>query len=453
MVLCREKSLAGWHGKLRRMVADSPQSNPQLSPQRSSRLFYGWVVVGVVTLALIVAAGVRSAPGVFLKPVHDDMGWSRADISFAVSIGLVIYGLTAPISGRLIDSFGPRKVMAAGMVLVGISMAVSALVVQLWQLNAIWGILSGIGTGIVGSVLGATVANRWFVTQRGLITGIFGAATSAGQLIFVRMLAQLAADFGWRNASIVLGVIAAVLVVPTLILMRNDPADMKLLPFGSTGSTGSTPVIKSVADPDVMKRAVRTPEFWLLAGTFFVCGATSNGLIGTHFISYAADCGIVAVAAAGTLSLMGLFNVAGTITSGWLTDRFDPRKLLAIYYSFRGLSLLLLPFVTSASAQIAFPAGMTVFAALFGLDYIATVPPTTALVADKFGRKNVGTVYGWVFCAHQIGAAGASWLGGLTRDGLGSYTLAFVAAGGIAIAAGACTLLIRRTPKMQMAGA
>ena len=426
------------------MVISSPQSNPQ----RPQRLFYGWVVVGIVALALIVAAGVRSAPGVFLKPVHDDMGWSRADISFAVSVGLVIFGLTAPISGRLIDSFGPRKVMVAGLVLVGISMAVSSLVVQLWQLNAIWGVLSGIGTGVVGSVLGATVANRWFVAQRGLITGIFGAATSAGQLIFVPALAQLAANFGWRNASVVLGVIAIAIIVPTLFLMRNDPANMKLLPFGATAATS---VVKSVADPDVMKLAVRTPEFWLLAGTFFVCGATSNGLIGTHFISYAADCGIVAVAAAGTLSLMGLFNFAGTITSGWLTDRFDPRKLLAIYYSFRGLSLLLLPFVTSASAQAAFPAGMTVFAVLFGLDYIATVPPTTALVADKFGRKNVGTVYGWVFCAHMIGAAVASWLGGLTRDGLGAYTLAFIAAGIIAIAAGACALMIRRTPRMQSA--
>ena len=230
--------------------------------------------------------------------------------------------------------------------------------------------------------------------------------------------------------------------------MRNDPGDMKLLPFGATASTN---VVKSVADPDVMKRALRTPEFWLLAGTFFVCGATSNGLIGTHFISYAADCGILAVAAAGTLSVMGLFNFAGTIASGWLTDRFDPRKLLAIYYSFRGLSLLLLPFVTSASAQATFPAGMTVFAVLFGLDYIATVPPTTALVADKFGRKNVGTVYGWVFCAHQIGAAVASWLGGLTRDGLGAYTLAFIAAGIIAIAAGACALMIRRQPKVHAA--
>jgi len=416
------------------------------SPHPSARLFYGWIVVGVVALALIAAAGVRSAPGVFLKPVHDDLGWSRADISFAVSVGLVIFGLTAPVSGRLIDSFGPRTVMVAGLLLVGISMVISAFIVQLWQLGAIWGVLSGVGTGIVGSVLGATVANRWFAARRGLITGIFGAATSAGQLIFVPALANLAASFGWRSASVVLGVIAAVLIVPTLILMRNDPADMKLLPFGATAATQ---VVKSVADPDVMKRALGTPEFWLLAGTFFVCGATSNGLIGTHFISYAADCGIVAVAAAGTLSLMGLFNFAGTIASGWLTDRFDPRKLLAIYYSFRGVSLLLLPFVTSASAQAAFPLGLTVFAMLFGLDYIATVPPTTALVADRFGRKNVGTVYGWVFCAHQIGAALASWLGGLTRDGLGAYTLAFIAAGVIAIAAGACALLIRRAPRLQ----
>lgn len=397
--------------------------------------------MGIVALSLVVAAGVRSAPGVFLVPVQNEMGWSRADISFAVSVGLVIFGLTAPLSGRLIDTFGPRKVMVVGLLVVGVSMAMGALVMQLWQLNAIWGVLSGVGTGVVGSVLGATVANRWFVARRGLITGIFGAATSAGQLVFVPALTQLAVNFGWRNASIVLGLIAIALIVPTVILMRNDPADVKVLPLGATAATN---LVKSVADPEIMKRAVHTPEFWLLAGTFFVCGATSNGLIGTHFIAHAVDCGIPQVMAASTLAMMGMFNFVGTIASGWLTDRIDPRKLLAVYYSFRGLSLLLLPFVTD-------PLGLNVFAILFGLDYIATVPPTTALVADKFGRKNVGTVYGWVFCAHMIGAAAASWLGGITRDALGAYTVAFLVAGVIAIMAGALALVIRRTTKIQPA--
>lgn len=410
---------------------------------RSSRLFYGWVIVGVVALALVVAAGIRSAPGVFIVSVEQDMAWSRAAISFAVSVGLVIFGLTAPVSGRLIDSFGPRRVMVAGLLLTGVSMVISAAITAQWQLNLFWGVLSGIGTGIVGSVLGATVANRWFIEKRGLVVGIFGAATSAGQLIFVPFLAAMATNFGWREASVVLGVIVIALIAPTVLLMRNDPGDVGLKPYGMSQVTQ---VVKSVADPNIMKQAVRTPTFWLLAGTFFVCGATSNGLIGTHFIAYAYDCGIPQVTAAGTLAMMGMFNFAGTIASGWLTDRIDPRKLLAIYYSFRGLSLLLLPFVTD-------PLGLTVFAVLFGLDYIATVPPTTALVADRFGRRNVGTVYGWVFCAHMLGAAMASWLGGVARDALGAYTLAFLAAGVIAIAAGGLSLTIRRTPKVQLAGA
>ncbi len=247
---------------------ESQSSLPQPT-SNTNKLFYGWVIVGMVALSLIVAAGVRSAPGVFLVPVQNEMGWSRADISFAVSIGLIIFGLTAPLSGRLIDLFGPRKIMMVGLLLIGISMAVSALVMQLWQLNAIWGVLSGVGTGIAGSVLGATVANRWFVARRGLITGIFGAATSAGQLVFVPFLSQLAVNFGWRNASIVLGIIAVALIVPTLFLMRNDPANVKALPLGATATTNP---VKPIADPDVMKRAVRTPEFWLLAGTFFICG-------------------------------------------------------------------------------------------------------------------------------------------------------------------------------------
>jgi sugar phosphate permease len=386
---------------------------------------------------------VRSAPGVFIVSVEKEMEWTRAAISFAVSIGLVLFGLTAPFSGRLIDNFGPRKVMIAGLALTGVSMIMGAAISQLWQLNLIWGVLSGIGTGIVGSVLGATVAVRWFIERRGLVVGIFGAATSAGQLVFVPFLSALAVNFGWREATIVLGAIALTLIAPVLILMRNDPSDVGLKPYGLSQVTQ---VVKPIADPDIMRRAVRTPEFWLLAGTFFVCGATSNGLIGTHFIAHAMDCGIPQITAASTLALMGIFNFVGTIASGWLTDRVDPRKLLACYYTFRGLSLLLLPFVTD-------PLGLSVFAILFGLDYIATVPPTTALVADRFGRKNVGTVYGWVFCAHMIGAALASWLGGIARDQLGAYTAAFLIAGVIAIAAGGMALVIRRAPKVQMATA
>lgn len=415
-----------------------------------SRLHYGWVVVAITALTLIISAGVRSAPGVMVVPLEHDMGWSRGAISLAVSIGLLCYGLTAPLSGWVIDRIGPRLVILLGLVVIAASMLASAWMTSMWQLNFFWGALSGVGTGIVALVLGAAVANRWFVARRGLITGIFGASTSAGQLIFYPLLVWMIEVYGWRTSTLVMAAAAAVLIVPVLLLMRNSPADVGLQPYGATAlQPGASAAPAAEAERGVMRRALVTPAFWLLTITFFICGATSNGLIGTHFIPHVGDHGISPGIAAGLLAIMGAMNFVGTILSGWLTDRFNPRKLLAWYYSFRGLSLLLLPFVTSY-------AGLTVFAVLFGLDYIATVPPTTALVADTFGRKHVGTVFGWIFCAHQIGAASAAWLGGLAHDRLGHYGTAFLVAGVLAILAGGLALRIgsaRTAPQLDPSAA
>lgn len=402
-----------------------------------ARLHYGWVVVAITALTLIISAGVRSAPGVMVVPLEQGMHWSRGAISFAVSIGLLCYGLTAPLSGWLIDRIGPRWVMFAGLAIMGASMLASAWMSALWQLDLFWGALSGVGTGVVALVLGAAVANRWFATRRGLITGIFGASTSAGQLIFYPLLVWYVGAFGWRSSVLMLAAVAGLLLLPVLLLMRNAPADIGLRPYGAAGEA---PAVASAAgDVGVLRRAVATPAFWLLTITFFICGATSNGLIGTHFIPHVGDHGISPNIAAGLLAIMGAMNFVGTIVSGWLTDRFDPRKLLAWYYGFRGLSLLLLPFVTSY-------AGLTVFAVMFGLDYIATVPPTTALVADTFGRRHVGTVFGWIFCAHQIGAALAAWLGGVAHDQFGHYGTAFLVAGILAVTAAGLALRIGRAP-------
>lgn len=404
-----------------------------------SKVYYGWIVVGITAFALVISAGVRSAPGVLVVPLEADLNWSRSLISFAVSIGLLLFGLGGPVTGWLVERAGPRWVMLSGLALVGLSMALSARMTEVWQLNLFWGALSGIGTGIVGLVLGTTIANRWFVARRGLVTGIFGASTSAGQLIFYPLLVQLVDTFGWRGSVLLLAALSWLLVIPVALIMRDKPADLGLQPYGATSHPGG-PVPAAASAASVMRHALRTPAFWLLAITFFICGATSNGLIGTHFIPYVGDQGISAGVAAGMLALMGAMNFVGTIGSGWLTDRFDPRKLLACYYGFRGLSLLLLPFVSGST-------GLAIFSILFGLDYIATVPPTTALVADTFGRKHVGTVFGWIFCAHQLGAALAAWLGGVTYEWLGAYGPAFLAAGILAIMAAGLSLSIgKRTP-------
>jgi sugar phosphate permease len=404
------------------------------------RIYYGWVVVGVTALTLLVASGVRAASGVLVKPLESDLGWSRSSISFAISIGLVLYGLAGPLDGSLMDRYGPRRLMIAGLVLTTVTSLVTTATTSLWQFTAVWGALGGIGTGVVAVVLGATVANRWFVKRRGLAIGIFGAATSAGQLVFIPLLIWIVETSGWRGAVVLLAIATAALIGPVVLLMRDAPSDLGLRPLGGTDEPVAPQMVRSSG---VMRGAVRVPEFWLLAGSFFICGATSTGLIGTHFLPHSTDEGISEATAAVVLAIMGGMNFVGTIASGWLTDRYDPRKLLASYYVFRGLSLFLLPFVTSAQ-------GLAVFAIFFGLDYIATVPPTVSLAADIFGRRNIGTVFGWIFAAHMIGAAVAAWLGGLARDTLGDYQLAFLTAGAIALVGGMMALRINREERLVL---
>jgi MFS family permease len=355
-------------------------------------------------------------------------------VSFAAAVGLVVFGLAGPLSGWLMGRIGVRNVVLVSLLITGGSLLASTLVREIWQLTIVFGLLAGLGSGLVASVLGPTVATRWFVRHRGLVTGILGASNSTGQLIFFPVLTAVAVGAGWRLGAALLGVLALVLVPAVLIWMRNDPAEIGARPLGITEGA-----VLATRPPDkgVMRRAIRTSDFWFLAGTFFICGATSNGLVGQHFIPHAVDHGFTPVAASTALAVMGIFNFVGTIASGWLTDRWDPRKLLLTYYGFRGLSLLYLPFIHDTMS-------IGVFAVLFGLDYIATVPPTVALVADRFGRHNVGIVYGWVFAAHMIGAAIAAWVAGIVREHVGDYAAAFVAAGWIAIIAGFAALAIRR---------
>lgn len=357
--------------------------------------------------------------------------WSTAQLSLTASFGLLVYGLSGPIAGLLMRRVGLRVIAAGSLVLSTLSFVVASSAENIWVLHIWFGVVSGLAGGLVASVLAATVANRWFVERRGLVTGILGASTSAGLLMFFPIFTGIAANDGWRDALRIGALITGIAAIPVWWYMRDSPAQVGLAPYGGTSEP------PPVADRGIMRRAVRRPEFWLLATTFMVCGGTSNGLVGQHFIAHATDHGFDEVVAANWLAVMGVFNFIGTLGSGWLTDRIDPRRLLFFYYSFRGISLFFLP-VVHDDLSIGF------FAVLFGLDYIATVPPTIMLCAEVFGRNNAGVVYGWVFAAHQIGAAGAAWGAGLIRDDLGSYGWAFSAGGGIAIAAGMLATMIKR---------
>jgi len=405
------------------------------------RWHYAFVVAAVTFGVILVTAGVRAAPGALILPLQGEYGWSRGSISLAVAVSILAYGLGAPIAGGLIDRFGPRRLAVAGCALIAAGLLPMLFMTQQWQLFLFWGLVVGVGTGAVGGVLGATVAARWFRAQRGLVVGLFAAASSMGQLIFLPSLVAIISTSGWRTAIAAMAVAVLVAAVPALVFLRDRPADVGLQPYGDDGSAEAADAeLADAASGVTLRVATRTRDFWLLAASFFVCGYTSNGLIGTHLIPHAVEHGFSEATAASAVGLMGLMNVVGTLASGWLTDRYDNRKLLAAYYSFRALSIVFLPVI------LAIPE-LFLFAIVYGLDWIATVPPTVNLTTRLYGRAHLGTIYGWIFCSHMVGAALAAYLGGVVHDALGDYTTMFLSAGMLGFIAAAMAMRISVTGK------
>ncbi|MEV4722387.1 MFS transporter [Micromonospora humida] len=414
---------------------------------RARRLHPAWTVAAVAFVALVGAAGFRATPSVLLHPLHAEFRWPLATISAAVSVNLLLYGLTAPFAAALMDRFGIRRVVAGALALVALGSGLTVFMTASWQLILCWGVLVGLGTGSMALAFVATVTGRWFVHRRGLVTGVLTAGGAAGQLVFLPLLAVLVRDHGWRAAALVVAG-AALAVVPLVARwLREHPADLGLPAYGATGVTPRPPSAGGAAARAVaaFTAAARTRPFWLLAGGFAICGATTNGLVGTHFVPAAHDHGMPQTTAAGLLALVGLFDIVGVIASGWLTDRMDSRLLLAGYYGLRGLSLLLLPALFTGGTG----PSMLVFVVFYGLDWVATVPPTVALCREYFG-DSAAVVFGWVFAAHQFGAAFAATAAGLVRDRLGDYAPAWYAAGALSIGAGLLSLLLRRRRAAQV---
>jgi MFS family permease len=399
------------------------------------RFHYAWVVAAVTFLALLGASAVRAAPGVIIVPLEAEFGWDRAIISLAVSISLITFGLGGPIGGTLVDRVGPRRALLAALAMIIGGLFFLLSLRDLWQLYLIWGVLIGVGTGIASQVTGATVAHRWFRTHRGLVIGLFGAATSVGQLIFVPTMMQLTVTDGWRSGISLLIFGAVAITIPVLFFMRDRPSDVGARPFGE-GATISAEEKAADARRTPLRVALRNKDFWLLAGSFFICGYTSNGLVGTHLIPHAMEHGFTSVTSATAVGVMGAMNIVGTLGSGWLSDRFDNRKLLAGYYGFRALSLSALPFIFETQWLYG-------FAVLYGLDWIATVPPTANLTAQIFGRASLGQLYGWIFFSHMCGAALAAFAGGYAHTVLGDYHLMFISAGLMGFIAVSLALRIR----------
>ncbi len=405
-----------------------------------SNIHYGWVVAAVAFLTMLATSGAVGLPGALILPLSKEFGWDVGGISSALAVRLVLFGLMGPFSAALIERYGVRKVVLVAVALITTGLLGASVMTRLWQLVMLWGIVVGIGTGLTALVLGAIVSSRWFTKHRGLVLGLMTASTSTGQLVFLPLAAWLVEHVSWRMALLPSIAGLGIVAILVMLFMRDRPADVGLLPYGETGPLTVAPPAKSAIATALgaFREGSRASTFWILAATFFICGLSTNGLIQTHFIPLCADFGMPEVAAASALAMMGAFDIVGTILSGWLSDRFDNRWLLFWYYGLRGLSLLYLP---SSSFTIY---GLSLFALFYGLDWIATVPPTVKLAASTFGRAKAGLMFGWIFAAHQVGAAVAAFGAGFTRSELSTYLPAFYTAGTACLIAAVLAISIRK---------
>jgi MFS family permease len=404
-------------------------------------IHYAWIVAAVTFLTLLAAAGIRATPSVLIVPLEDALGWSRGVISLAIAVNIALYGLMGPFAAALMQQIGVRRTVMLALALLVASIAASSFMTAPWQLVLSWGIAVGLGSGVTALVLGATIVNRWFNRHQGLVMGIITASTATGQLVFLPMLAAVAGRGGWRPVVWIVAAVAAAMIPLVALLLPETPESIGVRPFGAGAEARDAPAVRAnpiIVALGTLGRVSRVPAFWLLVASFFVCGASTNGLIGTHLISYCVDNGISAVHGASLLAAMGIFDLVGTTLSGWLSDRYDNRWLLFWYYGLRGLSLLYLPY--SGFSLV----GLSVFAAFYGLDWIATVPPTVRLIRNIFGKADAPVVFGWVLAGHQLGAGAIAFEAGLLRAWLGSYYMPVLISGALCIATAVLVLQIGR---------
>jgi sugar phosphate permease len=415
--------------------------------KNNSRVHYAWVVAAVTFFILLFGSGVMATPGILLVPLEREFGWSAATISAAIAVNIFLFGMIGPFAVAVMERFGLRRTVSCSLILLGVAVALTSLMRAPWQLMVLWGLLVGSGTGMIAMVLGATVAERWFVRKRGLVFGILTASSATGQLVFLPLLANVSFNFGWRAVSLTVASIALLMAPIAALLLRNRPSDIGLPRYGENDvhrveRRSENPARRALS---ALRRGIRRRDFWLLSGTFFICGASTNGLIGTHLISACIDRGIPGVGAANLLAVMGVFDLVGTTLSGWLTDRFDSRKLLAWYYALRGLSLIFLPLAFNFNFY-----GLSVYAVFYGLDWVATVPPTVKLAGNAFGEENAALMFGWIAASHQIGAATIAWLSGVLRTQTGDYSIAFFSSGLLCILAAFLASLIGSESKRKL---
>lgn len=418
---------------------------------RPPRLHYAWIVAAVTFTTILVVAGVRASPGILVVPLESEFGWSRSTISLAIGISILLHGAIGPFSASLMNRYGVSRMMLYALLLIATGVSLTPFMTQSWQLVLLWGCMVGAGAGAIANVLAVTIAARWFTTHRGLVTGLMLSGTATGQLLFLPLLAVISAAYGWRMVSITVAVAAFVLLPLVYFLMRDRPEDVGLLPLGDTEPQPREPVkAQGNAFGEAignLKEGLRSRDYRLLAISFFICGASTNGLIGTHLIPACFDHGIPEVAAASLLASMAIFNLIGTTGSGWLSDRFDNRVLLSIYYGLRGISLIILPYSFDSFYSLSM---VVVF---YGLDWFATVPPTVKITTRLFGREKAAVMFGWLMCIHQIGGFSAAFMAGTMRMELGTYLQAFLVSGLLCMVAAIVVMMIGVKPVRSEAAA
>ena len=415
-------------------------------------IHYAWISIAVVFLVMLITAGMRSTPSVMMQAMEHDLGWSRATISGALSINLALFGLTGPFAAAAMQRFGIRPTVLTALVVLALAIGASSWMTAKWQMLLIWGVIVGLGTGVTAMTLGATVVSRWFSARRGLAMGLLTASSATGQLLFLPILAAVVEHHGWRPVVLIVAAAAALVWVPVALLLPEHPEKIGARRFGEAPdapatqhATAGNPIVVAF---NALKEAAKVRDFWLLFFSFFVCGASTNGYIGTHFIAMCGDHGMTEVQGASMLAMMGAFDLVGTTASGWLSDRFNNRVLLFWYYGLRGLALIFLPWAFGFEYF-----GLPVFALFYGLDWIATVPPTVRLTTDIFGSQKAPIIFGWIVAGHQLGAAFAALGAGLIRTSLGTYTLATMISGGLCIVSALVVLRIYRRPALATVAA
>ena len=423
-------------------------ANPGTGPRPPIPLpfHYAWLIVAVTCFASFNGAGIRVVPTVLIHPLEADFGWARSAITLGISINLLLYGVAAPVVGWILDKYGPRRVMLTSLTLLSVGLLCTTFVSQLWQFWLTWGVMVGLGAGGMSGVLSASVAHRWFNARRGQAVGILSSGSSTGQIVFIPFMLFIVAYTGWRMGSYILVACTAAAVTLVWLLMRDKPEDVGLEPYNEGPGAVTAPVVdKAAAKPEEakpagpvmgIKDAIKTPTFWLLCGVFSICGGTANGLIGTHLLPHALENGFDRLTVASAIGIMGTMNVIGTLFSGWLADRIDPRKLIAAVFTLRGLSLFYLLLVDNTQ-------GLIIFTVVYGLDWFATVPPVVMIAGQTFGKQSIGRIYGWIFLSHQIGGSAMAYAGGLLYDYVGNYEMAFFAGGWMGLMAAAFGLSIR----------